>query len=188
MIKARTTAKDMRFIQVDKKEVAVRKVFISYHRADTRQKNRLVEELQLQHINYYVVPDDANYNGIHNQEICQEILKEMDKCDCVICLVGKETYQRPHVDYELKYAFHKRKGIVVLLIENRKDSVYAPNKSTFPPRLNDNMEYIAFSQFASGMGNIEILIKQANNNAGSRLQIKNTRKCMPLRNKKYYDN
>ncbi len=164
------------------------RVFISYHRADIRQKNRLIKELKLRSIKYYVVPDDANFNGIHNQTICQRILAEMDKCDVVICLVGIETYSRPHVDHELKYALHKRKGIVALLIENRKDSIKNFNKSIYPARLSDNSAYVVLSQFASGLNNIEDLIKEAQETTDSNIIINNTRKCLELRNKLYYDN
>ena len=164
------------------------KVFISYHRADTKQRKRLIYELERNDIAYYAVPEDANYNGIHNQEICKQILKEIDACDCVICLIGKETYSRPHVDHELKYALHKRKGIVALLIENRRDSIYKLNKETYPARLNANEKYIVLSQFASGLETIEQLLLEATKRSKSNIGIDNSIYCMKLRNKYYYDN
>ena len=164
------------------------KVFISFHRADSRQKDRLVCSLKENNIDYYVVPEDDGFNGVHNQEICKRILTELDKCNCVICLVGKETYQRPHVDHEIKYALHRRKGIVSLFIENRRDSIFNPNLATYPARLKDNKEYVVESQFGSGLGDISKLIDEAVNISKSKVTIDNSRKCMALKNKIYYEN
>ena len=39
------------------------KVFISYHRADTAYRRKLERILQNYGIDYYAVPEDADFNG-----------------------------------------------------------------------------------------------------------------------------
>ena len=135
------------------------KVFISYHRADTKYRKKLETILNENNINYYAVPLDTCFDEMHNQQIKDSILTKMEDCDVLICLVGKETYTRGHVDWEihkaLKGGIYNRKGIVALLLENRGDSIYNLDWSTFPNRLQDNMGYIILEQFASFYSRID---------------------------------
>lgn len=39
------------------------RVFISYHRADTAYRRKLENILQSHRIDYYAVPEDADFNG-----------------------------------------------------------------------------------------------------------------------------
>lgn len=168
-------------------------VFISYHRSDTKQKNKLETILKENKISYYSIPKDADFSGWSHEKIKTEIIEILKSCDVVICLVGKETYSRPHVDHELHEALKgkpgERKGIVVLMIENRGDSKNKVNLSTFPSRLADNLnEYVVLEQFSATSDKIYEDIQLALvNSRNLRIQVKNTAPTMQLRQTKYYE-
>lgn len=169
------------------------KVFISYHRADTKQELMLEEILRENHIPFYSVPKDADFNGWKHEHIAQFICAKMQDCDVFICLVGKDTYSRSHVDWEihkaLKGGFAKRKGIIAVLIENRKDSIYEIDYSIFPTRLQDNEEYIVLDQLGSFRKKVLEDIEYAYiNKCDESIQINNTSRLMKLRHRLYYDN
>lgn len=166
------------------------KIFISYHLADTKSVNKIKEKLSLNKINYYAVPEDADFTDWHNEEISKFILDKMQDCQILLCVVGKETYKRPHVDYEIHHALKgivgARLGIVAVLLENRHDSIYNIDYSTFPPRLSDNEEYLVMIQNAGLIEQINDAIIEANQNRKDRnIQVNNKRKCMKLPNKYY---
>ena len=165
------------------------KVFICYHGADKKQKDRLIKSLKDNEISYYSAPEDGRFEGEYNETIWQNISKELDKCDCLICLVGRETYKRPHIDHELHYAFHKRKGVVALFIENRFDSINNLDMATVPDRLKDNRKYVVDSQFGTALNSITTLIDNAmNNSINNHIKINNSRHTMPLRQTRYQNN
>lgn len=168
------------------------KVFISYHRADTKYRHKVENILRNAGIRRYAVPEDADFNGKYHQHIKDTILKGMNDCDVLLCIVGKETYSRPHVDWELhealKGGIDTRRGILAVMLEKRGDSKNAIDYATFPNRLQDNEDYIVIEQFASLQDRIveslnEALAKSRNKD----IQTTNKRKLMPLRSGKYYD-
>ena len=81
------------------------KVFISYHRVDISYRRKLENILQNYKIDYYAVPEDADFNGKKAESISNFLCNKLKKCDVLICLIGKETYSRPHVDREIHTAF-----------------------------------------------------------------------------------
>lgn len=166
------------------------KLFISYHLADTKYVKTIKEKLDSAGISYYSVPENSDFTGIHNEEISKYILSKMSDCQVLLCLVGKDTYTRPHVDYEIHHALKggvgTRLGIVTVLLEARKDSIYDINYETFPPRLSDNEAYVVLVQNASLYDQIDDCVRQASKNRNdSKLEVYNTRKCMKLPNKYY---
>ncbi|QWC00210.1 TIR domain-containing protein [Mycoplasmatota bacterium] len=166
------------------------KLFISYHLADTKSVNKIKEKLNAKALNYYSVPEDKDFTGWHNEEIREYILSKMDDCSVLLCIVGRETYKRPHVDYEIHQALKggvgKRLGIVTVLLENREDSINDISYDTFPNRLYDNEHYIILIQNASLEDQIFKAIDLANNNRNDKnISINNKRKCMKLPNKYY---
>lgn len=169
------------------------KVFISYHRADTKYRHRIEAILQESCIPYYAVPEDTIFDGMHNQAIKDQIVNKIYDCDVLICIVGKETYTRGHVDWELYTALKgqvgKRKGAVAILVESRRDSKYNIDYNTFPNRLQDNEDYIVIEQYASIADKLLKAIDEAEENRNDRrLQVNNQRPPMQLRAKYYYDN
>jgi hypothetical protein len=171
------------------------RVFISYHRADTKYKNKIADYLESKNISHYSVPEDYIFDGRHHQDIAQHIIKQMENCTVAICIVGKETYQRPHVDHELKAALKggicNRKGLVSIMLENRLDNKNKINLDTFPNRIQDNMthqiQYVLLGQMASFEDEVVELLEAAENKRCDNYNIDNTRRVMNLRAGKYYD-
>lgn len=169
------------------------KIFISYHRADTKYRKKLESILDEEGIEYYSVPENAQFNGQSHQYIKDQIISCMSDCSIVICLIGQETYSRPHVDWEihaaLKGGVGKRKGLIAVMLEVRGDSKNDIDYETFPNRIQDNEEYAVIEQFASLSERLYYAIKVAENNRkDEELNINNSRELMHLRSKRYYDN
>ena len=118
------------------------RVFISYHRADTAYRRKLERILQNCGIDYYAVPEDADFNGKKAETIRNFLCNKLKKCDVIICLIGKDTYSRPHVDREihtaLKGAIGARLGIVGVHLPTRTDALNSIDLNTFPIKLWEN--------------------------------------------------
>lgn len=169
------------------------KVFISYHRADRRYRIKAENILRNVGIEYYAVPEEENFNGWSAQEINRFICSELQKCNVLLCLIGKNTYKRPHVDREIHTALKGdpgvRLGIVGVLLSTRGDSLDSPNKATIPAKLRDNSDYVVWTEYNDLNSNICGLIEKAcKNSSNKRLQTNHSNPCMPLRKKLYYDN
>lgn len=171
------------------------KVFISYHRGDTAYKNTLVEYLETEEIPYYVVPEDYSFDGLHHEHIAQIIIDEVKWCSVTICIIGQETYSRPHVDHEIKATIKggisTRRGLVGLMLDNRGDSKNNINYDIFPNRIQDNytdeIPYVVLGQWASFKSELKNLLNEAYDNRYENYEVKNNRKLMKLRKGKYYD-
>lgn len=170
------------------------KVFISYHRADARQKDKTIKLLSANNIEYYSVPENYSFDGRSHQAIATFLANEIKQCDVLLCIVGKDTYSRPHVDNEiyaaLKGAVGVRKGIVAALLENRNDSINSIDFDTFPTKLAENFDYIVLEQF-SAIADKKLIpaITQAETNSKNRaLQSNCGNPPMQLRRGKYFDN
>lgn len=169
------------------------KIFISYHRADTKYRKKLESILDEEEIEYYAVPENKQFNGQNHQYIKDQIISCMSDCSIVICLIGQETYSRPHVDWEIHAALRggvrKRKGLIAVMLEVRGDSKNDIDYETFPNRIQDNEEYAVIEQFASLSERLYYAIEIAENNRKNKeLNINNSRELMHLRSKRYYDN
>lgn len=168
------------------------KVFISYHRADTKYRHKVENILKNADIDYYAVPEDVNFDGKYHQYIKDTILNGMKDCDVLLCIVGEETYSRPHVDWELhealKGGINTRRGILAVMLEKRGDSKNDIDYDTFPNRLQDNEDYIVIEQYASLQDKIVDALNEALDNSwNKKIQTNNQRKLMELRSGKYYD-
>ena len=168
------------------------KVFISYHRADTKAREHIEDLLKDNDIPFYAVPKDVNFDGEHHQYIKDTILQGMYDCDVLLCIVGKDTYTRPHVDWELHEALkgniHTRRGILAVMLEKRGDSKNTIDYATFPNRLEDNEDYIVIEQYASLQDRLkDALDKALDNSRNKDMQVNNSRLPMQLRQGKYFD-
>lgn len=168
------------------------KVFISYHRADTKAREHIEDLLKDNDIPFYAVPKDVNFYGEHHQYIKDTILQGMNDCDVLLCIVGKDTYTRPHVDWELHEALkgniHTRRGILAVMLEKRGDSKNNIDYATFPNRLEDNEDYIVIEQYASLQDRLkDALDKALDNSRNKDMQVNNSRLPMQLRQGKYFD-
>ena len=169
------------------------KIFISYHRADTKYRKKLESILDEKRIEYYAVPENTQFDGQSHQYIKDQIISCMSNCSIVLCLIGQETYSRPHVDWEihaaLKGGVEKRKGLIAVMLEVRGDSKNDIDYATFPNRIQDNEEYAVIEQFASLSERIYSAIEIAEcNRKNEKLTVNNSRELMHLRSKRYYDN
>lgn len=169
------------------------KVFISYHRADSHYEEIVEGILKENSINYYAVPKNASFDGLNHNHIKDIINTKMHDCDVLLCIVGEETYSRPHVDWELHEALKGnvgvRTGLLAVMLETRGDNKNDINYDTFPNRIQDNEDYAVYEQFASLHSRIVPALEQAIVNRKDRkLQVNNTRSLMILRSGSYYDN
>lgn len=145
------------------------RVFISYHRADTEFKDKIEIMLEKHGIKYYSIPENEEFDGRNHQDISMEFIDQLNSCDIVLCLVGRETNTRPYVDHEIHAALKgdigKRKGIVVVLLETRDDRKNNIDFKTFPVKLADNINYIVLEQFSSFHQRLLVSIEKAKNNS-----------------------
>lgn len=168
------------------------KVFLSYHRADEKYRNKIEEMLKKNKIPYYAVSKSTNFNGENHQHIKDIINKRMEDCDVIICILGRDTYSRPHVDWELHEAlkgdFNHRKGIVAVMLETRYDRKNDIDFETFPNRLQDNIDYIVIEQFCSFEQRIVCALNEAADiSRDKHFQTRNKRYLMELRKGLYFD-
>jgi len=138
-------------------------------------------------IKHFIVPNDYDPDGKHHQTVKDDIIRKMDKCTVIICIVGTETYSRPHVDWELynglKGGPSVRKGIIAVLLEERGDNKNAIESDTFPTRLLKNNNYVIFEQYASINARLEHCIEEAECRSRENYAVHNP-SPMPLRNKR----
>lgn len=168
------------------------RIFISYHRADTKAREHIEDLLKDNGIPFYAVSRNVNFDGEHHQYIKDTILQGMNDCDVLLCIVGKDTYTRPHVDWELHEALkgniYTRRGILAVMLEKRGDSKNNIDYATFPNRLEDNEDYIVIEQYASLQDRLkEALDETLDNSRNREIQVNNRRPPMPLRQGKYFD-
>ena len=168
------------------------KIFISYHRKDSYYRHKLENILTSKNIEYYAVPEDADFTGKKHESICHFICNRLKECDVLLCLIGEETYKRPHVDREIHTALKgrpgKRLGIIGILLPTRKDSLNYIDLNTFPTKLWENKEYVIWENWNKLNSQIATLISSAANNAKNpSLQTNHTNPCMKLRSTFYYD-
>ena len=169
------------------------KIFISYHRADRKYKDKIINILKKHNYKYFCVDENKSFDGLTHQHIADFICSEMKDCDVLLCLVGRETFSRPHVDWEIHTALKgivgERKGIVGVMLENREDSKNEIDLNTFPTKFKDNFDYVVLEQFASINNRIEYAVNLAMKNRDDyRIQVTHKNRVMQLRSGKYYDN
>lgn len=169
------------------------KVFISYHRKDSYYRYKVENILKNVGIEYYAVPEDADFNGKKAETIKTFLCNQLKKCDVLLCLIGDETYSRPHVDREihtaLKGSVGERLGIVAVLLNTRRDQIANIEKRTFPKKIMDNKNYVVFTAYNDLNNNLLDLLSKALDNArNKKLQTNHRNPCMPLRGTLYYDN
>ncbi len=97
----------------------VKRVFISFHMKDRYAKELLVaqaksDKFDLKFINYAInEPFDNKW-----KTQCRE---RINQCSIVICLIGKDTYQREAVIWELNTAYELNKKVFGIRIYRDKN-------------------------------------------------------------------
>lgn len=122
------------------------KVFVSYyHEDDQYYRNRFEELFGHLFINKSVNPGDIE-TDLSTEYIKRLIqLGYITDTSVILVLVGKKTYCRKHVDWEISAALNKKvggySGLLGLLLPARRDygkDTY--DADTVPPRLVDNLK------------------------------------------------
>ena len=130
--------------------ISKHKVFISYyHEDDQEYKNRLVQALNSKAIDKSVSPGDIHDENLPLDEI-RRIIRDDHIADAVvtIVLIGRCTWQRKHVDWEISASIidrpnNERCGLVGLLLPHHPDYWKDPedrNPRLIPERLACNIE------------------------------------------------
>ena len=126
------------------------KVFVSYHHAnDEWDRDRFEELFSNQHdilVSKSVQIGDIDDN-LPPQRIRQIIRdKYLRDSTVTVVLIGKETWKRKHVDWEIgasirKTQYNSRSGLIgILLPDYPRSDITKYTHKTIPPRLHDNIE------------------------------------------------
>ena len=125
------------------------KVFISYYHEDDQQyKDRLVQALESKSVDKSVSQGDVHDEGLHLDEIRRRIRDDhIADATVTIVLIGRCTWQRKHVDWEVSASIIGRRnnlrcGLLGLLLPSHPDYRKRPedrNPRLIPPRLALNL-------------------------------------------------
>ena len=128
------------------------KVFISYHHAnDQDYKNEFVRLFQ----NYFI--DKSVHLGEYDEDLSTDYIKRLIReekitdSSIVVVLIGKDTYKRKHVDWEISAGLSCLAGgcsgllgIILPTYYNSLENYNLPRNKflydTIPPRLSDNIK------------------------------------------------
>jgi hypothetical protein len=144
------------------------RVFISYHHAnDLYYRNKLKRIACDDIIDGSVKDEDINPNI--SSETIHRIIRENNLRDTTVTLVlvGKETWKRKHVDWEIYSSLHRssnksRSGLLGVLLPSHRDYKRAEyDKSTIPPRLQDNIE-CGYAELVNWTTNTDIIHRKIN--------------------------
>lgn len=124
------------------------KVFISFHSVDIDYKKKF--ETLFSSIYDIMVSNSVSEgdigDGLKTETVRQKIRDEYLRDSTVtVVLIGKETWQRKHVDWEIASSlrhtdFNQRSGLLgVFLPTHPSYGKNTFNKFTIPPRLSDNV-------------------------------------------------
>lgn len=163
------------------------KVFISfYHKDDQAYKTYIDKYLSNNIINKSVM--DGEYNTDNSDEYIKRLIREdkISDSSVVVVLIGPNTKNRKHVDWEiyagLQPSIHGNSGLIgILLPELRRVSNGGFYYSDIPARLADNIQsgYADCYDWDYAVKNFDSIIEESFNNRTSRKKlIDNTRKQM----------
>ena len=122
------------------------KVFVSFHVADIEYKNQFLKLIEGHAVDKSVHDDDIDDTNLKVARIRQIIRDEfIAEATVTVVLVGTNTWQRKHADWEISSSIKKtehndRCGIVGILLPSHPNHRSTSIKSNLlPPRLADNM-------------------------------------------------
>lgn len=148
------------------------KVFISfYHADDQRYKDYIDRYLSMNIINKSVV--DGEYDPDDSDKYVKRLIREEKVSDSsvVVVLVGPNTKNRKHVDWEiyagLRDSINGASGLVGILLPEfplRDEKYY--NEIDLPKRLNDNVKsgYAKLYKWDYAIKNFDVIVDEAFNN------------------------
>jgi hypothetical protein len=155
-----------------------RKVFLSYHHGgdqlyyDTFSKTFCDD--------YEVITDNSLERRIDSEDVNYVMQRIRDEyvtgSSCTIVLVGKDTWGRKYVDWEIKSTLEKEHGLIGVQLPTAP--ITSQNTVTVPDRLNDNIQsgyalWISWQDITASVRSCTQFIEQAN--ARDKKLIVNTR-------------
>ena len=121
------------------------KVFISFHEDDVKYKNQFVRMMGGRTVDRSVKVGNIDDSNIKTATIRQRIRDDFIRdASVTIVLIGLETWQRKHVDWEIGSSIRKTKrnprcGLIGILLPNHPNyRSKRINPRLIPPRLADN--------------------------------------------------
>jgi len=128
------------------------KIFISYYHANDQYYKEELERIYCELMDYCISRSvgDGDIDDNLSDERIREIIRDkyLKNSTVTVVLVGKETWKRKHVDWEIYSSLYdgfinKRSGLIGVLLPtypdyNHKQNTYNPY--TIPPRLYDNIK------------------------------------------------
>ena len=122
-----------------------RKVFVSYHHhGDQAYYNAFSQSF---HDTYDVITDNSLEREVDSDDVDYVMRRIRENyitgSSCTIVLVGKDTYLRKYVDWEIKATLDKQRSLIGVRLPTAP--ITAQNTVTVPDRLHDNVR--------SGYGN-----------------------------------
>ena len=103
---------------MSKKITDEKNVFISHHKKDEKHVEKLKKMLKkhgCEAKNYSITSEKEN-QASNKDYIKQTLSKHMKPASVIICLIGKETYKREFVNWEIKHASREGKIIIGMYI------------------------------------------------------------------------
>lgn len=122
-----------------------RKVFVSFHEKDIEYKEKFVRLMEDRIIDKSVDTRDIDDTGLKTTRVRQIIRDEYIRdASVTIVLIGRCTWQRKHVDWEIGSSLRKTKrnsrcGLLGILLPNHPNyQTKKINPLLLPPRFADN--------------------------------------------------
>lgn len=123
-----------------------RKVFISFHERDIKYKEDFVRMMGKRIVDRSVDTGNIDDTGLKTATVRQKIRDEYIRDATVtVVLIGPQTWQRRHVDWEIGSSLRKTKknsrcGLLGILLPNHPNHGKKRNPRLLPPRLADNFK------------------------------------------------
>lgn len=115
-------------------------IFVSYHHAADQAYYDTFSKAF--HDTYDVIYDNSLERQIDSDNVDYVIQRIRDSyitgTSCTIVLVGKETWGRKYIDWEIKATLEKEHGLIGVYLPTAPKS--AENKIIVPDRLHDNIQ------------------------------------------------
>ncbi len=115
-------------------------IFVSYHHGEDQANYDAFSKAF--HDTYDVIYDKSLERQIDSDNVDYVIQRIRDNyitgTSCTIVLVGKETWGRKYVDWEIKATLDKEHGLIGVCLPSAPRT--PENKITVPDRLNDNIQ------------------------------------------------
>ena len=120
------------------------RVFISFHEKDIAYKDKFVRMMGKRIVDRSVDTGNIDDTGLKTATVRQKIRDDYIRdASVTIVLIGPQTWQRKHVDWELGSSIRRTKknsrcGLVGILLPNHPNYGKKHNPRLMPPRLADN--------------------------------------------------